>query len=222
MLRSLLTLLTRDLALVVGRRQDVITALAFFVLVLVFFPLAIGADPETLKLVAPGAVWVAAALASLVSLDRLFADDWRDGSLEQQLLQPSPLELSSLVKVLAHWLALGLPLVILAPILGYSLGLRDEALMVLVASLLLGTPVLSFLGACGAALIIGLRAGGALMALIILPLYIPVLIMGAGAVSEAAQGMPYTSHLLVLAGILLLTLLLTPLALAAALRIALD
>lgn len=220
--RSLYSLLHRDVLLVAGRRQEVITALAFFVLVLVFFPLAIGAEIETLRLIAPGAVWVAAALASLVSLDRLFADDWRDGSLEQMLLQPTALEFSCLIKVIAHWLALGLPLVVLAPVLGYSLGLRGEPLLVLAASLLIGTPVLCLLGSCGAALLLGLRAGGALLALLILPLYVPVLILGAGAVSEAVAGQAFMGYLGLLAAILVLAILLAPLAIAAAVRIALD
>lgn len=222
MFRSIWTLLVRDVSLVVSRRQDVLTALAFFVLVLVFFPLAIGPESETLRAIAPGAVWVAAALASLVSLDRLFADDWRDGSLEQMLLLPSVLEVSSLVKVVSHWLALGLPLVVLSPLLGYSLGLRGHELLVLVSSLLLGTPLLSLLGACGAALTLGVKAGGALMALLILPLYVPVLIMGAGAVNEAMLGQEFTAYLGLLAAMLVLALPLVPLAVAGALRIALD
>lgn len=222
MLRSLWTLLKRDVALVVMRRQDVLTSLAFFTIVLVFFPLAIGPDPQILKAIAPGAVWVAAALASLVSLDRLFADDWRDGSLEQLLLLPYPLVVTSLVKVLAHWVALGLPLVVLSPLLGYSLGLRGVELWVLMLSLLLGTPLLSLLGACGAALTLGLRAGGALMALLILPLFVPVLIMGAGAVNEALAGQDALPYLSLLGAMLALALPLAPLAVAGALRISLD
>ena len=222
MLRTLWSLLSRDVSLVVMRRQDVLTVVAFFSIVIVFFPLAVGPEPEVLRALAPGGVWVAAALASLISLDRLFADDWRDGSLEQMALLPCPLPLSTLTKVAAHWISLGLPLVLLSPLLGYSLGLEGRELLVLALSLLLGTPVLSLLGACGAALTLGVRAGGALMALIILPLFVPVLILGAGAVTEAMYGNPVTAHLSLLGALLALAVPLAPLAVAAALRIALD
>lgn len=220
--RTLWTLLRRDVSLIVTRRQDVLTVVAFFVIVITLFPLAVGPEPEILRALAPGALWVAAALASLLALDRLFADDWRDGTLEQLALSPLPLALVALVKVLAHWVALGLPLVVLSPLLGYSLGLRGEALVVLPASLALGTPVLALLGATGAALTLGVRGGGALMALLILPLFVPALILGSGAVTEAVHGGEYAAHFYLLGALLAAALPLAPLAVAAALRIALD
>ncbi|MBK1726270.1 heme exporter protein CcmB [Halorhodospira neutriphila] len=222
MLRSLWTLMRRDLSLIVTRRQDVLTVVAFFILVITLFPLALGPDPQKLRTLAPAGVWVAAALASLISLDRLFADDWRDGSLEQLLLAPEPLTVVALAKVAAHWLALGLPLVVLSPALGYALGLEGAELGVLAVSLLLGTPVLSLLGAVGAALTLGVRAGGALMALLILPLYVPVLVLGAGAVTEAMYSSAFYAHLSLLGALLAAALPLLPLAIAGALRIALD
>ncbi|ABM62132.1 heme exporter protein CcmB [Halorhodospira halophila] len=222
MARSLWTLIGRDVSLIVLRRQDVLTVVAFFVIVITLFPLSIGPEPDKLRTLAPGGVWVAAALASLISLDRLFADDWRDGTLEQLALSPQPLALVALAKVVAHWLSLGLPLVILSPALGYSLGLEGAELLVLALSLLLGTPVLSLLGAVGAAMTLGVRAGGALMALLILPLYVPVLVLGAGAVSEAMFNASYQAHLSLLGAMLALAVPLVPLAIAGALRIALD
>ncbi len=222
MWRSLWTLLRRDISLIVTRRQDVLTVVAFFIIVVTLFPLAVGPAPETLRTIAPGAVWVAAALASLISLDRLFADDWRDGTLEQLALSPQPLALVALAKVAAHWVAMGLPLVALSPALGYALGLAGAELLVLMASLVLGTPVLSLLGAIGAAMTLGVRAGGALMALLILPLYVPVLILGAGAVTEVMHDAPFDAHLSLLGALLALAVPLVPLAIAGALRITLE
>lgn len=222
MLRPLWTLMRRDLSLIVTRRQDVLTVVAFFIIVITLFPLALGPDPQKLRTLAPAGVWVAAALASLISLDRLFADDWRDGSLEQLLLAPQPLTVVALAKVAAHWLALGLPLVVLSPALGYALGLEGAELGVLAVSLLLGTPVLSLLGAVGAALTLGVRAGGALMALLILPLYVPVLVLGAGAVTESMYSSAFYAHLSLLGALLAVAVPLLPLAIAGALRIALD
>ncbi|MFP4146159.1 MAG: heme exporter protein CcmB [Halorhodospira sp.] len=221
-MRSLWTLLRRDVSLIVTRRQDVLTVVAFFVIVITLFPLSTGPEPEKLRTLAPGGVWVAAALASLISLDRLFADDWRDGTLEQLALAPQPLALIALAKVAAHWLSLGLPLVLLSPALGYALGLQGFELAVLALSLLLGTPVLSLLGAVGAALTLGVRGGGALMALLILPLYVPILVLGAGAVTEAMFEAPYQAHLSLLGAGLAIAVPLVPLAIAGALRITLD
>lgn len=212
----------RDISLIVMRRQDVLTVVAFFIIVITLFPLTIGPEPEKLRTIAPGAIWVAAALASLISLDRLFADDWRDGTLEQLALSPQPLALISLAKVAAHWCSLSLPLVILSPALGYSLEMEGKELGVLALSLLIGTPVLSLIGAIGAALTLGVRAGGALMALLILPLYVPVLVLGAGAVTEAMYDSTFQAHLSLLGAGLALALPLVPLAIAGALRIALD
>ncbi len=222
MRRALWTILWRDVGLVVTRRQDVLTVVAFFVIVIMLFPLAVGPEPEILRELAPGGVWLAAVLAHLLALDRLFADDWRDGTLEQLAVTPQPLALIVLAKLAAHWVAIGLPLVLLSPVLGYTLGLHGATLGVLAASLALGTPVLVLLGATGAALTLGVRGGGALMALLILPLIVPVLILGSGAVSQAIYGGDILPYFYLLAALLALALPLAPLAISAALRIALD
>lgn len=220
--KMLWALLKRDVSLILMRRQDGLTVLAFFIIVTTLFPLGVGAEPEILRDVAPGVVWVAAVLASMVSLERLFGDDYRDGTLEQLALLPCPLALVALVKVAAHWVSLGVPLVLLSPILGYSLGLEGMELAVLALTLVLGTPMLSLIGAVGAALTLGLRGGGALMALLILPLYVPVLILGAGGVVEVMYGGVAQAHLSLLGALLALGVPLAPLAVAGALRIVLD
>jgi len=216
------SLVRRDLTLAVRRRTDVLTTLFFFVIVVSLFPLGVGPDMDTLRTMGPGVVWVAALLASMLSLGRMFAADHADGTLEQMLVAPYPLALLVLGKVAAHWLASGLPLVLMAPFLGLQYGLAPSALKVLVLSLLLGTPCLSLLGAIGAALTLGVRGGGALVALLVLPLYVPVLIFGAGAVESYVTGLGAEGHLSLLAAILVLAAAFTPWATAAALRIALD
>ncbi|MFA7096144.1 MAG: heme exporter protein CcmB [Gammaproteobacteria bacterium] len=213
--------LIRDLLLAVRRRQDILTAVLFFVIVVTLFPLGVGPEPAVLRDIAPGVVWVAALLATLLSLDRLFAADLRDGTLEQMLLAPQPLALLVLAKILAHWIVAGLPLVLMAPLLGLQLGLGWEELQVLMAALLLGTPVLSLIGAIGAALTLGLR-GGVLIALLVLPLYVPTLILGTGAVENQMAGLSPEAHLSLLGALLLLALFLAPWAAAAALRIMVD
>ncbi|MEO5344138.1 MAG: heme exporter protein CcmB, partial [Gammaproteobacteria bacterium SHHR-1] len=210
-------IIRRDLLLAMRRRSDLFTTLFFFVIVVSLFPLGIGPELNTLRLIAPGVVWVAALLASMLALERLFAQDHNDGSLEQMLLSPQPVALLVLGKVLAHWLVTGLPLVIMAPLLGLQYDLSTQSLGVLILSLLLGTPSLSLIGAIGAALTLGLRGGGVLVSLLVLPLYIPVLIFGAGAVEASASGLGAASHLSLLGAILIGTLLLSPLATAAAL-----
>lgn len=217
-----LALLRRDLLLVYRRRADVITGLVFFSIVVSLFPLGVGADPTLLRLLGGGVVWVAALLASLLSLHRLFAADEQDGTLEQVLLSPLPLPLVVLAKVLAHWLSTGVPLALMAPVLGLQFGLPGDALLALAAGVLLGTPVLSLIGAVGAALTLGLRGGNLLVALLILPLNIPVLILGAGAVDSVQAGLPPVAHLSLLAALMLATLVGAPFAVAAALRISLD
>lgn len=212
----------RDLMLAMRSRSDLFTALFFFVIVVSLFPLAIGPELETLRQIAPGVVWVAALLASMLVLERLFAADHADGSLEQMLLSPQPVSLLVLGKVLAHWLVTGVPLVIVAPLLGLQYDLDSEALGVLLLSLLLGTPSLSLIGAIGAGLTLGLRNGGVLVSLLVLPLYIPVLIFGAGAVEASASGLGAQSHLYLLGAILVMALLLAPLAAAAALRVSVE
>lgn len=219
MLKIFLWVMRRDLILAMRRRSDIFTTLFFFVIVVSLFPLGIGPELKTLRLIAPGVVWVAALLASMLALERLFASDHADGTLEQMLLCPQPLSLLVLGKVFAHWLVTGLPLVVMAPVLGIQYDLSAEALGVLMFSLLLGTPALSLIGAIGAALTLGLRGGGVLLSLLVLPLYIPVLIFGAGAVEASTSGLGAQSHLALLGAILVLSLMLTPFAAAAALRI---
>ena len=212
----------RDLLLAMRRRSDVLTTFFFFVIVVSLFPLGVGPEPGTLREIAPGVVWVAALLASMLALVRLFAGDYADGTLEQLALVPQPLVLLVLAKTLAHWLVTGLPLVLIAPLLGLQFDLPADALAVMTAGLLLGTPVLSMIGAVGAALTLGVRGAGGLLALLVLPLYIPVLIFGAGAVSATAVGLSAAGHLSMLGAVLLLSLALAPWGTAAAIRIALE
>ncbi len=222
MIETLLWIIRRDITIALRRRTDIFTTLIFFVIVVSLFPLGIGPELETLRLIAPGVVWVGALLASMLALEQLFLADHRDGSLEQMLLAPQPLSLLILGKVTAHWLITGLPLVIMAPLLGLQYALSGEALLVMIWALLLGTPTLSLLGAIGAALTLGLRSGGVLVALLVLPLYIPVLIFGAGAVEATTSGLGGSSHLSMLGAILLVSLLATPLATSAALRVSAE
>lgn len=219
MLETLLWIVRRDVTLAWRRRTDLFTTLIFFVIVIALFPLGIGPELDTLRLIAPGVMWVGALLASMLALEQLFSADHRDGSLEQLLLTPQPLGVIVLGKVIAHWLITGLPLVVLAPVLGLQYDMSVESLKVMVIALLLGTPTLSLLGAIGAALTLGLRTGGILVALLVLPLYIPVLIFGAGAVEATASGLGGQAHLSMLGAILLVALLATPIATSAALRI---
>jgi len=222
MLDALLWIIRRDLTIAMRRRADIFTTLIFFVIVVSLFPLGIGPELDTLRLIAPGVVWVGALLASMLALEQIFSADHRDGTLEQMLLTPQPVSLLVIGKVLAHWLVTGLPLVIMAPLLGLQYNLSAEGLMALVVSLLLGTPTLSLIGAIGAALTVGLRSGGVLLALLVLPLYIPVLIFGAGAVEATVSGLGGQAHLAMLAAILVGSLVLAPVATAAALRVAED
>ena len=219
MLETLLWIVRRDVTLAWRRRTDLFTTLIFFVIVIALFPLGIGPELDTLRLIAPGVMWVGALLASMLALEQLFSADHRDGSLEQLLLTPQPLGVIVLGKVIAHWLITGLPLVVLAPVLGLQYDMSAESLKIMVIALLLGTPTLSLLGAIGAALTLGLRTGGILVALLVLPLYIPVLIFGAGAVEATASGLGGQAHLSMLGAILLVALLATPIATSAAMRI---
>lgn len=220
--RAFAAMIARDMLIAVRRRADVLTTFFFFVIVVSLFPLGVGPEPERLRDIGPGVVWVAALLASMLALGRLFSGDYADGTLEQVVLAPQPLSLLVLAKVSGHWLATGLPLVTISPLLGVQFGLPAEALWALVWSLLIGTPVMSLLGAVGAALTLGVRGGGALTALLVLPLYVPVLIFGAGAVASAAAGTAIAGHLSLLGAMLMLALALAPWATAAAVRIALE
>lgn len=219
---AVLILLGRDLRLALRRPADSVVAVAFFVIAAALFPFGVGAEPEVLARIAPGIIWVTALLATLLSVERLFLSDFEDGSLDQIAL--SPLNLLAVVgsKALAHWLVIGLPLLVAAPLLALLLGMKGAGFPVLLLSLLLGTPTLVLIGTLAAALTIGARRGGALLALLALPLDIPVLIFGAGAVEAAVAGMPAGPHLQILAGLLLGTLVVAPLAAAAALKQALE
>src|SRR5690349_16337121 len=193
-----LCIVRRDLLLAWRRRGDVATALVFFVIVASLFPLGVGAEPGLLRAIAPGVIWVAALLSSLLSLDRLFAADHADGTLEQLVLGAAPLGVVAAAKAAAHWLVAGLPPVAIAPLIALQYDLAADLYGVLALSLLLGTPLLSLIGAIGAALTLGLRGAGVLLALLVLPLYVPVLIVGAGAVERAASGLAAQAPLLVL------------------------
>lgn len=212
----------RDLALVWRRRGDAAQPLLFAVMVVALFPMALGTDPQLLARMAPGVVWVAVLLAGLLTLDALYRGDLEDGSLEQMLLAPAPLAWLLLVRVAVHWATTSLPMVLLAPLLGELLYLPGELLPVLLVSLALGTPLLSLLGAVVAALTVGIRRSGMLLALLALPLFLPVLVFGAGSVMAAAQGLPWQGAVLLLAAGLVLALVIAPLAAAAAIRIALT
>ncbi|HUL41232.1 MAG TPA: heme exporter protein CcmB [Burkholderiales bacterium] len=212
----------RDLLLAVRRWSDVLTALLFFVIAVSLFPLGIGPEPNLLRTIAPGVIWVAALLASMLSLSRMFAADYADGTLEQMLLSVAPLGTIVAAKIVGHWLVTGLLLVLVTPILALQFDLPQKLLATLTLSLLLGTPVLSMIGAIGAALTLGLRGGGALLSLLVLPLYIPVLIIGAGTVDTAAAGLDTEAHFLLLAALLLVAAALAPWAAAAALRISAE
>lgn len=212
----------RDLQLAWRRRSDVLSTLFFFIIVVSLFPLGVGPETQLLRSIAPGVVWVAALLASMLALGRVFANDYSDGTLEQMLLTPQPLYLVVLGKVLAQWLVSELPLVLIAPLIGVQFGLASDTLFVLFISLLLGSPVLSLIGSIGAGLTLGLRGGGVLIALLILPLYIPVLIFGAGAVDASIMGVSPQANLLLLGAVFVLSLVFAPWATAAALRISLE
>lgn len=215
-------LVWRDLALAWRRRADVLATLFFFVIVVSLFPLSVGPEMQLLRSIAAGVVWVAALLASMLSLGRLFANDFQDGTLEQMLLTPQPLYLVVLGKILAQWLVSEVPLVLIAPVLGIQFGLSQSSLGVLFVSLLLGTPVLSLIGSIGAALTLGLRGGGVLVSLLVLPLYIPVLIFGAGAVDASIMGTSSQANISLLGAMLVLSLVFAPWATSAALRISLE
>lgn len=222
MLKVLGCVLRRDLLLAMRRRSDVLTTLFFFVIVVSLFPLGVGPEANLLRLMAPGILWVAALLASMLSLGRMFSMDYLDGTLEQMLLASEPLGVIVFAKIVAHWLTSGLPLVVIAPVLGVQFDLPQGQLAVLVLSLLMGTPILSFIGAIGAALTLGLRGGGVLVSLLVLPLYIPVLIFGAGSVGAEAAGLGAQSHILLLGAGLIAAAVLAPWAAAAGLRISLE
>jgi len=220
--RAFLDVLQRDLRIAQRRKGDVLNVLVFFVVVASLFPLGVGPEPNQLRAMAAGVVWIAALLAALLSLPRLFAADHVDGTLEQMLVAPQPLAMIVLAKIAAHWLTTGLPLAIAAPLIGLQYDLPADALAILLASLLIGTPVLSLLGAAGAALTLGVRGGGALLGLLVLPLFVPVLVFGAGAVTASLIGINPSAHLSLLGAFLAVSSIVGPWAACAALRVALD
>jgi heme exporter protein B len=221
-MNAFFAIVRRDVLLALRRKSEVLTTLFFFVVVVSMFPLGIGPEPELLKKIAPGVLWVAALLSTLLGLPRLFAADYLDGTLEQMALAPSSLAVLVAGKITAHWLLCGLPLVLLAPLLGLQFGLNGAVLGILSFSLLLGTPLLSLIGATGAALTLGVRGGGVLLALLVLPLYIPALVFGAGAVEAQSAGLSVEGHLSLLAALLALASFFAPWATTAALRVAVE
>ena len=222
MIGLLLAVARRDLLLARRRRIEALLPLGFFVVAASLFPIGVGPEPQTLRQIGPGVVWVCALLAAMLSVTQMFASDHQDGSIEQMLLSSQPLVVIVVGKVLAHWLSSGLPLVLAAPLIGLLFGMQVPAIATLTLSLLLGTPILSLLGAVGAALTLGLRSGAALVFLLVLPLTVPALIFGTGAVVAVDAGMSAQAHLSLLGALLIVTALGAPLASAAALRIALD
>lgn len=218
----MLAVLRREIALGLRQKGEVLTPLVFFIVIASLFPLGVGAETNLLLRMAPGVLWVSALLAAMLSLQRMFATDHHDGSLEQMVLSSTPLALLVLAKAIAHFLLSGLPLVLVAPVLGLQFGLDGRSLTILMLSLLLGTPTLSLIGSIGAALTLGVRGAGVLLSLLILPLYIPVLIFGAGAVEADVMGLGIGGHFSLLAALLVLSVFFSPLATAAALRISLE
>ena len=216
------SLLKRDLKLAFRQGSDSVMVIVFFIVVVVLFPLSIGPEQKILARISAGVIWVAALLAAMLSMDRLFAADYEDGSLDLLVISPHPTEILVLAKVLAHWLTTGLPLIIVSPLLGIFLYLQADGFWVMIMSLLLGTPVLSLIGAIGAALTLGARRSGVLISLLILPLFIPVLIFGVSAVDAALMGLPTRPQLLILGAFLLFATALSPWASAAALRQAVE
>ncbi|MEA9389097.1 heme exporter protein CcmB [Acerihabitans sp. TG2] len=212
-------IMRRELRLALCNRAEIINPLCFFLIVITLFPLAIGPEPQLLQRIAPGMIWVAALLASLLSLERLFRDDYVDGSLDQLLLLPMPVPVMVLGKVCAHWLLTGLPLLLLSPLVALFFSLDVMTWRAIALTLLLGTPSLSLIGAIGVGLTVGLRKGGVLLSLLLLPLFIPVLIFATAAINNAAQGMPISGYLAILAALLVGSVMLAPFATAAALRV---
>ncbi len=215
----MIALLRRDLTLAVRAGGGFGLGLAFFLIVVILVPFGVGPERELLTQIAPGILWVAALLAALLSLDRIFALDWEDGALALLATSPLPLEGVALIKAVAHWLTTGLPLAFAAPALGFFLNLTPEGYVPLFWSVLIGTPALSMIGTFGAALTVGLRRGGLLLSLLVLPLYVPTLIFGAEVARRGAEGLAYSTPLILLAGITAGSLALLPIASAAALRV---
>lgn len=212
-------IIKRELTLAYRHKDDVLNPILFFIIVVTLFPLGIGPATNTLTTIAPGVIWVAALLATLLSLDRIFKSDFNDGSLEQMILSPHPTYIIVLGKVLAHWLITGVPLIFIAPVLAVSLHLNDNAYNAMMLTLLLGTPVLSFIGAIGAALTVRLKNGGVILSLLVLPLFIPVLIFATSTINTAAMNLPYQGQLAIIAALLVGAITLAPFAISSALKV---
>ena len=219
---AFVALLQRDLRLAFRRRAEILQPLVFLLVVVTLFPLGVGPSPELLSTIAPGVIWIAALLASVLSLDNLFRSDYEDGTLEQMVLSGQPLPAIALARMLSHWLLTGLPIVILAPFLALLMNLSDTGVPVLVKSLLIGTPVLSLIGAIGAALIVGLKRGGQLLSLLVFPLFVPLLILATSAVGSAVTGLPFSGQLGLMLAYLVASLTLAPFATAVALKLSLS
>ncbi len=222
MLSAMTMIIKRELLIAFRRQADIFNPLWFFIIVITLFPLSIGPEPGLLSRIAPGIVWVAALLAALLSLERLFRDDFQDGALEQMMIMPVPLPIVALSKVIAHWLLTGLPLILISPLLSILLSLDFNTWLAVVGTLVLGTPTLSFIGAIGVALTVGLQKGGVLLSLLVLPLYIPILIFATSAIDAAALGMAYNGQLAILAAMFVGAMTLTPFAISAALRVSVN
>ena len=220
--KAMFELFRRDIKLAARNKSEWLNPLLFFIFAAILFPLGIGPDSAVLTQIAPGIIWVVALLAALLSLDTLFRSDFEDGSLEQVVLTPHPFSLLILTKITVHWLLTGVPLILLSPLLATFFHLDASATLILMKTLLLGTPVLSLVGAIGSALTVGLRRGSMLLSLLVLPLYVPVLIFGANAVAASSAGLDIGGHLMIIASLLVLSITLAPLAAAAALRISIG
>lgn len=222
MFSTMAMIIKRELLIAFRRQADIFNPLWFFIIVITLFPLSIGPEPGLLSRIAPGIVWVAALLSALLSLERLFRDDFQDGALEQMMIMPVPLSVVALSKVIAHWLLTGVPLILISPLLAILLSLNFDTWLGVVGTLLLGTPTLSFIGAIGVALTVGLQKGGVLLSLVVLPLYIPILIFATSAIDAASLGMAYNGQLAILAAMLVGAMTLTPFAISAALRVSVN
>lgn len=222
MLKVFFSLIHREFSLAFRAPQELINPFIFFVMVTSLFPLGISPDAKVLQMIAPGVIWVAALLATLISLDRLFKSDHDDGSLEQLVINPNPLAGLALAKVISHWLLTGLPLIIITPVIAVMYDLSFKATVAMLLSLLVGTPILSFLGGIGSALTVGLRSSGVLLTLLVLPFYIPVLIFGSSVVVAASSGLSFDGQLALMGAFLVLAITLCPFAIAAALRICVN
>ncbi|WP_217983892.1 heme exporter protein CcmB [Turicimonas muris] len=222
MFRLFRAVLIRDLTLALRQKSDILNTVFFFIVVVTLVPLGIGPDQQLLRLIAPGVVWVAALLAALLSLPRLFANDFADGTLEQMLLSGEPLTVIVIAKAFAHWLTTGIPLTVISVVFALMFDLNAEVTVALITALFIGTPVLSLVGSVGAALTLGVRGGSVLTSLLVLPLYIPVLIFGAGAAEAVSVGVSSSAYFLIVGALTLFSLVVMPIATAAALRIAAE